>query len=187
VLVFAGSNDVLPLIDGTGALSIYHEASFAYVSKEANYEYLDNVFVDMVSYCIAFCVTNIFIFYLLPVQMWFKSFSVWLLLKLGYNILFQDVDLVWFRDPLKLFDQYKLTNGLLSDRKDRLPIWSNDDSKYIPQIMKQHTENNPFRRPVDAYLSDDGQRSLRYTPFYANSGFYFLFSNDRTIYFTWTM
>lgn len=40
---------------------------------------------------------------------------------------------------------------------------------------------------VDAFLSDDGQRSLRYTPFYANSGFYFLFANNRTEYFAWTM
>lgn len=35
--------------------------------------------------------------------MWFKSFSVWLLLKMGYNVLFQDVDLVWFKNPLDLF------------------------------------------------------------------------------------
>ena len=36
-------------------------------------------------------------------QMWFKSFSVWLLLKMGFNVLFQDVDLVWFKNPLDLF------------------------------------------------------------------------------------
>ena len=40
---------------------------------------------------------------------------------------------------------------------------------------------------ADAYLSDDGQRSLRYTPFFANSGFYYLVSNVRTVYFTWTI
>jgi len=32
-------------------------------------------------------------------------------------------------------------------------------------------------RSLDAVLSDDGQRSLRYTPFFANSGFFYLHSN----------
>jgi hypothetical protein len=27
---------------------------------------------------------------------------------------------------------------------------------------------------IEAFFSDDGQRSLRYSPFYANSGFYYL-------------
>ena len=39
--------------------------------------------------------------------------------------------------------------------------------------------------PADAYLSDDGQRSLRYTPFFANSGFYYLVANPRTEYYDW--
>ena len=41
--------------------------------------------------------------------------------------------------------------------------------------------------PADAYLSDDGQRSLRYTPFFANSGFYYLVANERTEYFAWSI
>ncbi len=35
--------------------------------------------------------------------------------------------------------------------------------------------------------SDDGQRSMRYTPFYANSGFYYLLSTERSVYFTWSI
>ena len=31
-------------------MALFHEPSFAYVSKTANYEYLDPVFVDMVAY-----------------------------------------------------------------------------------------------------------------------------------------
>lgn len=73
-------------------------------------------------------------------MMWYKSFSVWVVLKLGYHILFQDVDIVWFKHPLDYIKNLQL------DRvKKNLSIY-------------------------DAYFSDDGQRSLRYSPFYANSG-----------------
>ena len=93
--------------------------------------------------------------------------------------MFQDVDIVWFRDPITLFNP--------SERSE-LPvdIHSNDDTRNSffnidsPSSIRK-------RAPPDAYLSDDGQRSLRYTPFYANSGFYYLFSNNRTIYFTWSI
>jgi hypothetical protein len=39
----------------------------------------------------------------------------------------------------------------------------------------------------DGFFSDDGQRTLRYSPFYANSGFYFLVANERTEYFAWSV
>lgn len=40
---------------------------------------------------------------------------------------------------------------------------------------------------VDTYWMDDGARSLRYTPFYSNSGFYFLRKNERTTYFMYRL
>lgn len=49
MIVFCGSEDIIPLVEAVGAMALYDEKSFAYVSKEANYEYLDNVFVDMVT------------------------------------------------------------------------------------------------------------------------------------------
>eukprot|EP01040_Poterioochromonas_malhamensis_P006286 gene6286-6766_t len=73
--------------------------------------------------------------------------------KNGYNVLFQDVDLVWFREPMEYFHNY---------------------TKY--------TDPNTV-----AFFSDDGQRSRRYTPVFANSGFYYLLSNSRSIYFTWSI
>ena len=89
-----------------GSIAIFHEPSFAYVSKTANYEYLDPVFVDMVAISAhTYIHTYIHVYkscYFIH-QMWFKSFSVWLLLKMGFNVLFQDVDLVWFKNPLDLF------------------------------------------------------------------------------------
>ncbi len=62
-------------------------------------------------------------------------------------MLFQDADLVWFRDPWEAFDD--------------------------PE--------------VDGYFMDDGARSERFAPLYANSGFYFLRSNPRVIHFMQTV
>ena len=99
--------------------------------------YLDGVFVDM---------------------MWYKAFSVWLMLRLGLNVLFQDIDIVWFRDPFPYFHQY-ITEATASGRT-----------------------------PPDMFLSDDGQRStVRYSPFYANSGFYYLVASKRTLNVAWNI
>jgi hypothetical protein len=95
-----------------------------------------------------------------PTKILFYPFCISLhssFLLLGINILFQDVDLVWFRDPMTYFHNYM------------------EDS--------QRTSATP----VEAFFSDDGQRSKRYTPFYANSGFYYLLASERSVYFTWSI
>eukprot|EP00981_Chlorochromonas_danica_P009531 scaffold2721_cov181-Ochromonas_danica.AAC.9 len=131
VLVFAGNSELVTMVEATGAMGLYHEG-YASVSKKASTDYLDRVFVDM---------------------MWYKAFSVYFVLAEGVNILFQDVDLVWFHDPMAYFHDYQAaTNG-----------------------------------QVTAFFSDDGQRSKRYTPFYANSGFYYLVANQDSVYFTWSI
>jgi len=131
LLVFTPNAAVVERIKnwGDGLLTAIHHSSFAPVSNKASQEYLDRVFVDM---------------------MWYKAFSVWILLSLKFNVLFQDVDLVWFREPFSYF----------------------------------HSEG---AKGHDAFFSDDGQRGLRYSPFYANSGFYYLLSNPRTEFFAWTI
>ena len=91
-------------------------------------------------------------------MMWYKSFSVWLLLHLGRNVLFQDVDIIWLKNPFSYF--HEIINS----------IKSSSSSPVIP----------------DAFLSDDGQRaSSRFSPFYANSGFYYFLSNPKTIVLAW--
>lgn len=186
MVVFAGSDDIIPLIHAFGVIGIYHKDSFANVARRASYEYLDPIFIDM---------------------MWYKSFSVWLLLKMGFHVLFQDVDLVWFKDPFPYFAAKQLEY----EQKFSYDIVSSPS-----QHQHQHLDNNPFsfffqqhqvlekeevrmsssaaspnisRHVVtpDGFFSDDGQRSLRYSPFYANSGFYYLRANNRMIYFTWSI
>ena len=133
-LVFTGSADITDTIEAFGSMSIY-DKSFAPVSSDASLFYLDSIFADM---------------------MWYKAFSVWLLLKNRYNVLFQDVDIVWMQNPLKYIEDAILK----TEPKDSYP---------------------------DGFFSDDGQRTLRYSPFYANSGFYYLVANERTEYFAWSI
>jgi hypothetical protein len=114
------------IIESTGAIGIYH-TGYSAVSKAASKDYLDRVFVDM---------------------MWYKAFSVYLILRMKINVLFQDADLVWFKDPFPYFHSYgKDSEG---------------------NVIIKNSEH------IEAFFSDDGQRSLRYSPFYANSGFYYL-------------
>jgi hypothetical protein len=110
----------------------FHHPNFANVDRRASSGYLDRIFVEM---------------------MWYKAFSLWLSLDRGYNVLFQDLDLVWFRNPFEYF----------------------------------HAHRNSSRGDVTAFLSDDGQRSLRYTPFYANSGFYYIVSTPANVNFAYSV
>ena len=69
--------------------------------------------------------------------------SVFLALFAGHDVLFQDADVIWLRDPLAYFAE----------------------------------EADPA---VDTFWMDDGARTSRYAPYFANSGFYYLRANDRT-------
>ena len=79
-----------------------------------------------------------------------KVNCVHLINHLGYNVLFQDVDLIWFKHPLDFF--------------------------------RQHDPSTPIGS-FDMYFQDDGSHSTRYSPFAANSGFYYVRYNERTRYF----
>jgi hypothetical protein len=69
-------------------------------------------------------------------------------LLLNYDVLFQDVDVVWYKDPMPFFQD-------MSD-----PKVANFD------VLFQH----------------DGSDSLRYAPYSANSGFYYVRANKRSQY-----
>ena len=184
VVVFSGSDDILPLLESFGAIGLYDNDAFARVSRNASFEYLDNIFIDM---------------------MWYKSFSVWLLLKMRYNVLFQDVDLVWYRDPVSYFHTASKTQRVdggdasASEMRggggdgrmhlDSLRVSSSSSAVDVVRQVDADSWGNSlnYLPPADAYLSDDGQRSLRYTPFFANSGFYYLVANERTEYFAWSI
>ncbi len=81
-------------------------------------------------------------------MMFAKVVCVQLINFLGFDLLFQDVDVIWHKNPLEYF----------------------------------HDENNPYRN-FDMYFQDDGAHSTRYAPYSANSGFYYVRSNELTKYF----
>lgn len=76
-----------------------------------------------------------------------KVICVQLVSMLGYNFLFQDVDVVWFKNPLDYF--------LLGEAA----------TEY---------------RDIDIFFQDDGGHSVRYAPYSANSGFYYVRNSDLT-------
>lgn len=121
VAMFVGTEEDVDLVENMGAKAIYSPALGSMPKRAANM-YLDATFSRM---------------------MWFKTTSVFLAIEAGFDVLFQDVDLVWIRDPI------------------------------------------PYLRELDADISfmDDGARTPRYTPFFVNSGFFFVKNNKRTKYF----
>ncbi len=77
-----------------------------------------------------------------------KVCCVHLVNLLGYNVLLQDVDVIWYRHPLEFFSSFEITHD-----------------------------------GFDMYFQDNGSRSKDYESFYANTGFYFVRYNARTVYY----
>ena len=84
VVVFVGDAQYVPVVENMGANAIY-SPSLGSMPAHAAEGYLDHTFARM---------------------MWFKTTSVYLALKSGYHVLFQDVDLVWLKDPRPYFDEH---------------------------------------------------------------------------------
>mmetsp|Transcript_23881 Transcript_23881/g.24340 ORF Transcript_23881/g.24340 Transcript_23881/m.24340 type:complete len:235 (+) Transcript_23881:648-1352(+) len=78
-------------------------------------------------------------------MMYAKIIPIIWLIRMGFDVLFQDVDIVWYKDPVPFFQS---SSSGMSD--------------------------------FDVILQDDGARSLRYAPFFGNSGFYFIRRNPKT-------
>uniref|UniRef100_A0A7S2SC18 Nucleotide-diphospho-sugar transferase domain-containing protein n=1 Tax=Eucampia antarctica TaxID=49252 RepID=A0A7S2SC18_9STRA len=126
VLVFATDEDTYKIVAGLGLAVFYDSKIFKDIpSKEAR-NYADASFASM---------------------MYAKVVSVQLINYLGFDVLFQDVDMIWFKNPLELF----------------------------------HDETSPMMK-FDILFQDDGVRSLRYAPYSANSGFYYVRFNKKTRY-----
>lgn len=117
VIVFLGQEQYLPLMKSMGIQAMIHP-SLGSMPAQAAKSYADGTFTRM---------------------MWLKVTSVYLTSAAGFDVLFQDVDLVWMRDPLPFLQSTK----------------------------------------EDAVFMDDGARTPRFTPFYANTGFYFMRRNFR--------
>ena len=125
VVVFPTDVETKELAEGIGLTTFYEETLMATIPKEESQMYGDNSFKDV---------------------MFAKVLCVQLVNELGYDLLFQDVDVVWFKSPLDFFHD-----------------------KSLPKF--------------DMYFQDDGNRQLRFAPYSANTGFYYVRSNEKTKHF----
>jgi hypothetical protein len=124
VLLFATDEGMLEIAQGLGIKAFYNEKIFEKMPEKEAGRYGDKLFTQM---------------------MYAKVVSVQLINALGYDVLFQDVDLVWYKNPLPFF----------------------------------HDKSNPLHE-FDMFFQDDGARSLRYAPYSANTGFYYVRNNLKT-------
>lgn len=124
VLVFATDRGVLEIAHGLGLRAFYDEKIFEKMPEKEASRYGDQAFTQM---------------------MYAKVVTVQLINRLGHDVLFQDVDLVWYKNPLPFF----------------------------------HDRTTPLHN-FDILFQDDGARSLRYAPYSANTGFYYVRNNDKT-------
>jgi len=86
VLVFSTDPNAHKIVLGLGIASFYDDKNFLNLSHKAAQRYGDSSFSDM---------------------MYAKVLSVQLINALGYHVLFQDVDIVWYKHPLPFLQRNK--------------------------------------------------------------------------------
>ena len=82
ILVFCTDAETLEIAQGLGLFAFYDENNFKAVPSEEADAYGDKVFTDV---------------------MFIKTITVHLVSQVGYDVLFQDVDIVWNKNPLDFF------------------------------------------------------------------------------------
>eukprot|EP00529_Nitzschia_sp_RCC80_P028723 CAMPEP_0113523672 /NCGR_PEP_ID=MMETSP0014_2-20120614/45824_1 /TAXON_ID=2857 /ORGANISM="Nitzschia sp." /LENGTH=328 /DNA_ID=CAMNT_0000421765 /DNA_START=11 /DNA_END=995 /DNA_ORIENTATION=+ /assembly_acc=CAM_ASM_000159 len=82
ILLFATDEETKELAEGMGLTAWYDETNFGRMPKKAAYAYADKTFAQI---------------------MQAKVYCVQMISMLGYDLLFQDVDVVWYKDPLPWF------------------------------------------------------------------------------------
>jgi len=82
VLLFATDQETYQLAMNMGVHVFFHEGIFASIPKQAAHDYHDNLYGRI---------------------MMSKVYSVHMVNALGYDLMFQDVDLVWYQNPLDYF------------------------------------------------------------------------------------
>lgn len=82
VLLFATDEETRDLAEGLGLTVFYDPSVFGHIPKEAAKRYADKTFQKV---------------------MMAKVYCVHLLSMLGYDLLFQDVDVIWYKHPLEYF------------------------------------------------------------------------------------
>ena len=116
-VIFIGNLDYKSMLENFGFRIFYHP-KLGYMPKQAAEYYLDDTFKQM---------------------MWFKMVAVYIPSYLGYNVLFQDVDLVWLKNPLPYLegidaDMIFMDDGARGTRYS--PLYSNSGFYYVKATSK---------------------------------------------------
>ena len=127
IVVFATDQETADIVTQVGGPTVvYLKNTFADMPTQAAGTYGDETYSKM---------------------MLAKVYCVHLPVLLGYDVLFQDVDMVWYQNPLDFF----------------------------------HNTSRPDAS-FDMYFQDDGNRMM-YRTYSANTGFYYVRNNRRTVHF----
>lgn len=116
-ILFIGDLEYKNLLEHLGFRIFYHP-KLGYMPKRAAEAYLDDTFKQM---------------------MWFKMVAVYIPSFLGYHVLFQDVDLIWLKDPLSYLrnidaDMIFMDDGARGTRY--APLYSNSGFYYVKSSSK---------------------------------------------------
>ena len=74
-------------------------------------------------------ISFIFIVCFIILNFRYKAFSVYLILRRRINILFQDADMVWFKDPMAYFHAYTKTRKQLGGGRVEIEAFFSDDGQ----------------------------------------------------------
>jgi len=113
VIVFVTHQEIVPVVEAMGVHAFWHESLGSY-PKEEDKAAFDRTFAQM---------------------MLMKSLAAYLPLRLGYDVLFQDADLVWMRDPWEYFRRDLNVDAYFMDDGNRFvsgfgPFWANTGFYY---------------------------------------------------------
>ena len=164
LIVFATDQETYDMVKGMGVAAYYDKRNFGDLPLEAAHRYGDRYFVSM---------------------MLAKVVCVQLVSMLGYSFLFQDVDLVWYKNPLEYF----------ANLQDDFDVYFQDDGghslryapyRYVTRSMDDDaTERFFLRFGLSSLLTHHLHATPRDPPtsFFsasANTGLYFARHNARS-------
>jgi len=135
-IVFVGRPEYIALVENMGANAIY-SASLGHMPKHAANGYLDKTFSRM---------------------MWFKMVSVYIAIAAGFDVLFQDVDLIWLKDPIPYLQNAPGDVSFMDDGA-RTP-------RYTPLFVNSgfyFLKNNPKVRHFQEKLMKSAASEIGYT------------------------
>jgi hypothetical protein len=171
LLMFATDKETYQLSKQLGIAAFYDETIFADMPTTAANAYGDKVFAKM---------------------MMAKVYCVHLVNQLGYNVLFQDVDVVWYRNPLPYFEQKEITEEWDMMFQDDGARGTSRYAPYSPNTGRPRTNGNKHSISIEHHFllvagvpcySEASHSFILSRSSSVCAGFYYVKYNDKTRFF----